>query len=95
MDNEEIVCELGKYTMDNSGLWHYEPNPGESIKGAIKDAIKSKPPVAAWFWFNDTPSPIFVEDSGETLYERWLNWREAIQNNNRALPLALLLSTRS
>lgn len=79
----------GIYIKDKSGLWHYKVDIGH-IDNAIDDVLKHKPKEATWFWFNDTPAPIFSGDTKETLYIRWNEWRDTFQQNPESLLSQLL-----
>ena len=78
----------GVYRQDSSGLWHYAHMKLGHVEMAIKDAIKHRPGVA-WFWFNGTPSPIFIDDDVDALLMRWEAWRLAYQGDVHQLLISL------
>ena len=72
--------ELGMFVQDESGMWHYRYEGPGRISVATEDAIKNNPGVA-WFWFNGTPAPILKNDTPDSLYNRWVEWRNAFQKS--------------
>lgn len=85
-----------KYVKDKSDLWHtpryyldedHELPPLPTVFDVIKVVVANHP-SPCWFWFNDTPAPIFERDTQEDLYARWSEWRGAYQE--RILPKTLL-----
>lgn len=66
-----MKTDRGVFRRDRSGLYHYEHLSGVgSVFQATADAIKYRPKSAAWFWFNETPAPIYFGDSANDLVRR-------------------------
>lgn len=66
------------FSRDQSGLFHFRWEvTGTTVEDAAIEAIRNRPKGPAWFWFNDTPTPIYSDDSPDTLVERWRQWRVA------------------
>jgi hypothetical protein len=84
-----VKTDLGTFTQDSAGLWHYKHEKTGTVHEAAEDAIRHKPEVA-WFWFNDTPAPIFPADNIEALVGRWMHWRRAHQNGGENFLSCLL-----
>lgn len=83
--------ELGNYRQDASGLWHYQCTGQGSVRVALGDALKNRPDAASWFWWNDTPSPIFATDDAESLFHRWYEWRLTFQKGQASMLVLALL----
>lgn len=79
-----VKTSKGEFRKDKSGLYHYRNISHHHMSDALKDAIKNRPGVA-WFWFNDTPAPMFPKDTPETLLTRWETWRKAYQDDRGGL----------
>ena len=78
-----MKTKYGRFTQDFSGLWHYTTEAaGVHISVAAQDALEKYAGMGiAWFWFNDTPAPIYVSDNNtETLLGRWEEWRKSYQD---------------
>ena len=70
----------GRFLRDASGLWHYDHQRMGMVSDAIRDALEHRPKTEpCWFWFNDTPAAMFLEDDEESLHQRWVKWRDAYQ----------------
>lgn len=83
------------FRRDRAGLYHYVPHDsltlGESAEEAIEIRPKARP---AWFWFNNSPAPIYPEDSVQNLLDRWSQWRLAYQSHDdKFLGCLLALAT--
>ncbi|OGN00730.1 MAG: hypothetical protein A3I26_03810 [Candidatus Yanofskybacteria bacterium RIFCSPLOWO2_02_FULL_43_10] len=74
----------GEFRQDESGLYHYKNISHNHVFDALKDAIKNRPGVT-WFWFNETPAPIFLKDTPKVLLARWEAWRKAYQSDRGGL----------
>lgn len=62
----------GGYYKDRCGLWHYHSYQNTFlIEEAIEDALERRPKEPAWFWFNQLFTPIYPDDTKETLQARW------------------------
>lgn len=79
-----VRTSKGEFRQDKSGLYHYKNISHNHVTNALKDAIQNRPGVA-WFWFNDTPAPMFPKDTPDTLQARWETWRKAYQNDRGPL----------
>lgn len=87
----QIKTNHGFFVEDGSGLWHYRHRDFGHVTSAAQDAIEHKPSVA-WFWFNDTPAPMYSEDSVDVLVNRWEEWRCAYQQEDKSFFLYSLLN---
>lgn len=73
---------VGVFIQDPSGLWHYRHlGAAGHVNSAVADAIEHRI-GPAWFWFNDTPAPIFLSDTVESLVKRWSEWRSSHQKGS-------------
>ena len=84
MSLKKIRTTGGEFKQDESGLYHYRNISHNHVGNALKDAIENRPGVA-WFWFNETPAPMFPKDTPKTLLARWKTWRKAYQDDRGAL----------
>lgn len=80
------------FFQDKSGLWHFRWKVGgTTVMDAAKVAIDDYPEEPAWFWFNETPAPIYLDDSPEDLVHRWEKWGKACKaGNNNLLELLIV-----
>lgn len=94
LNKNYLKTATGHWRKDPSGLWHYKNDGvGNNVSGAADNAIREPAPGPAWFWFNDTPAPIYVGDTTEVLVQRWQHWRVMIQHQDKLLlPLLAVLS---
>jgi hypothetical protein len=85
----------GRFRKDRSGLWHYAHTSMGTVYSAAHDAIDYRPAESSWFWFNDTPAPMYTSDSIGSLVGRWSAWRTAIQSglSSNLVDFLLELST--
>lgn len=74
-----VKTEKGEFRKDPSGLFHYKHDPGVVMYRAAEDAIEyaGKDATPAWFWFNGIPTPIYPNDTLQTLLERYEVFRRA------------------
>lgn len=82
----------GEFRKDQSGLWHYSYKSLGTVHSAAQDAINHHPAEPAWFWFNDTPAPMFTGDTLADLVNRWGVWRASIQSRSSSGVLDFLRS---
>ena len=74
--------KLGSFKKDKSGLFHYRHESGGSVCSAVEIALSIRPRTKpCWFWFGGTPAQMVKGDTPETLYRRWLEWRDAYQKD--------------
>ena len=74
-----MKTRIGVYLQDASGLWHYRHTDVTGhVNDAARDAIEYRI-GPSWFWFNDTPAPIYNTDDSGSLLERWKAWRKDCQ----------------
>jgi hypothetical protein len=85
----------GEFRKDRSGLWHYV-NTKDALPFCIVDAIQNRPTGPVWFWFSNTPAPIFPEDVQDhtRLYNRWLEWGNSHHNDECKILTPLLKMAR-
>ena len=88
-DERFIRTASGHWSKDQSGLWHYKNDRADDVTGAVHNALREPAPGPAWFWFNDTPVPIYAGDTDQALVQRWRHWLAMIQHNEKLL-LSLL-----
>ncbi len=90
---EETVVKTpgGTWHRDRFGMWHYDNTGCHDVEGAARVAVKSRPKsTGAWFWFNNIPVPVDLNDTPEQLYERWRTWRSLIEASNGNLHKLLI-----
>jgi len=85
--SKKIKTAGGEFRRDESGLYHYRNMSHNHVAYALKDAIKNRPGVA-WFWFNETPAPMFPKDTPKTLLARWETWRRAYRDDRGLLVIS-------
>jgi hypothetical protein len=73
--------EASFFVTDSAGINHYSTAVGRDIWYAVKEALESRPLGPSWFWHNGTPAPILTEDTPDTLYSRWREWRSTYQSD--------------
>ena len=74
----------GKFVRDATGVYHYTPSTPSDLGQAADEAIRTKPKTRpAWFWFNDTPAPIYPNDKPADLLVRWEEWRRAYHSGGK------------
>jgi hypothetical protein len=85
----------GEYIYDKSGLSHYHFLELGPVQVAAEDALAHRPEGAAWFWFENTPTPIEAKDDIVQLTDRWNEWRQEIKRRPETLLVLLqMLSER-
>jgi hypothetical protein len=79
MEQGYVRTLRGGFFTDADSEWHYQQEEaGGTVDMAAQDAIGHRPAGACWFWFNNTPTPLFPTDTTEQLVQRWWKWREAL-----------------
>lgn len=91
MNDLEILTPRGLFSQDPANIWHYHTRQLGHVSEACRDALTLDRSRAALFWFNDTPAPIFRNDTPETLEARWREWRTTYQDGPHDGLLVLLL----
>lgn len=92
-----LSTQCGAFLMDQAGLWHFENYQAGTVSEAARDAVANRPrnrdasPSPAWFWFDETPAPMFRDDTADALVLRWEAWRFDYQTGNGRLLLRRLL----
>jgi hypothetical protein len=74
---------IGVFTKDPTGLWHYSASSSYGvITSFLDDALNNRPGAEpCWFWFIGTPAPMFIDDTANSLLERWSEWRTSYQSD--------------
>lgn len=78
MDNSET------WKSDRAGVLHYQGVDGVRESANLYDvernaraAMRRRPNGPCWFWTASTGVPMAVDDTVETLVQRWSEWRLA------------------
>jgi hypothetical protein len=87
---QELRTAKGTFTPDQSGLYHYANSDTRTkLEEAAKDAT-TNPPKPAWFWYAETPCPIFIGDDTDALVKRWRQWRDSVEDDPASLQTMLM-----
>lgn len=78
-------AQIGQFSRDASGVWHYSHKRFGLVHDAIENALRTRPRAPCWFWFNGTPAPMFAGDTTDAILQRWNGWRDAYQAGGDAL----------
>ncbi len=82
----EFKTKLGAFRQDKAGIWHYGCRTLPChVSTALDDALSNRPIGATWFWWLDTPAPMYEGDTVQMLYTRWDKWREDFLKDHQSL----------